>query len=141
MIEIGEIYKVPLGPEDNVTPKDGYSTRNKYCVVIAKPDFGLVVAYLIIDHEINDKYNPTDEMKSNFYPVSRADYPSIILKCHDPSWVDMNEVREMSPERMESYGPPVANLTSRDFTNICDAIRSNDYRFSKKQRRRWGLIE
>lgn len=141
MISIGEIYKVPLGVDDDITPKDGYDTRDKFCAVIAMPDYGLVVAYVIFDHEINEKYNNTPQLKSNFYPVRSTDYPEFLKPKYDPSWIDLNKIREMDPNRMASYGPPVGCLSDVDLKLVRTAIAENDFQFSKKQRRRWGLIE
>ncbi len=70
MAEIGEIYELPLGKEDEITLKGNYPTRRKYCVIIGKPDYGYYVAYLIIDHEINEKFNPTRELKDCFFPLA-----------------------------------------------------------------------
>lgn len=138
-IQIGDIYRVPLDRDDDVTPKGGASYRNKYCVVVATPEYGYFVAYLLVDHDINLKFNPTRDKIDGFYPITHADYPQIIIPKYDPSWVDTNTIREMEESRMLAMGTPCCRLNSRDFALILDVLRDSE-ELSPKQKRRMGLI-
>ena len=138
-IMIGDIYRVPLDETDSITPKGGMAFRYKYCVVVATPDYGYYVAYLVVDHEINLKFNPTRDKIDGFYPISRKDYPEIIIPKFDPSWVDTNTVREMEESRMLASGPRCCKLNERDLKLILEVLRNSDD-LSPKQKRRMGLL-
>lgn len=139
MAKIGEIYSLPLGKEDDITPKGRYDHRIKYCVVIATPEYGYYVAYLVIDHEINEKFNPTKLLKDCFYPLSKKDYPGFIRSCYDPSWLDMSKIREMEKKRLDAEGTKLGELTQRDLELVMESLRNSEV-LTTKQKRRCGLL-
>lgn len=139
MASIGNIYKIPLRKEDSITPKNGYDSRTKFCVVIATPDFGYYVAYLVIDHEINERFNPTKELKDNFFPLRRKDYPSFIRKQYDPSWLDMTKIREMEKARLDAEGVYIGDLTPNDLVTVIQCLRDSEL-ITLKEKRRCGLL-
>ncbi len=139
-IKIGDIYRVPLDEGDDITPKGGMLFRPKYCVMVGTPDYGYYVAYLVVDHEINLKFNPTRDKIDGFYPISHNDYPQIIRTEFDPSWIDTNTVREMEEARMLKAGPIRCRLNQRDLDLILSILRDSET-LTPKQKRRMGLID
>lgn len=139
-ITVGEIYGLNLDKNDGITPKYGYNSRYKFCVVVGCPDYGYYVAYLIVDHEINEKFNNTRLLKDNFFPIKRSDYPNIILEKYDPSWVDMTEIREMTAERIVNEGTLLGQLTDKDLELILSTLKDSRL-LSPKTKRRIGLID
>lgn len=138
-IQIGDIYRVNLDENDAITPKGGLDFRPKYCVVIGTPDYGYYVAYLVVDHEINMRFNPTRDKIDGFFPITRKDYPQIIKPHYDPSWIDTNSVREMEESRMLAAGPRCCCLNQSDLELVLGLLRESK-EFSPKQKKRWGLI-
>lgn len=136
---IGEVYKIPLRKEDDITPKNGYNSRAKFCVVIATPDYGYYVAYLIIDHQINEKFNPSKELKDSFFPLSQKDYPNFIRPEYDPSWLDMTKIREMENDRLGSEGVLIGKLTDKDLSIVIQCLKDSEI-ITLKEKRRCGLL-
>lgn len=136
---VGEIYKIPLRKEDSITPKNGYDARTKFCVVIATPDYGYYVAYLIIDHQINEKFNPSKELKDNFFPLYHKDYPNFIKQQYDPSWLDMTRIREIEMSRLDSEGLLIGKLTDNDLAIVIQCMKESEI-ITMKEKRRCGLI-
>lgn len=139
MASIGEIYKIPLRREDSITPQNGYDSRAKYCVIIATPDYGYYIAYLIIDHEINERFNPTKLLKDSFFPLSKKDYPEFIEDRYDPSWLDMTRIREMEKTRLDSEGKFICKLTTSDLSTIIQCLKDSEL-ITIKEKRRCGLL-
>lgn len=137
--QVGDIIKIPLRREDNITPKHGFQERNKYCVVIGTPDFGYYVAYLIVDHAINLKFNPSKILIDNFFPLSKKDYPQFIEDRYDPSWLDLTEIREMEASRIEREGTFYCRLTDRDLQLILQTLKDSEL-ITIKQKRRCNLL-
>lgn len=136
---IGEIYRVSLRKEDSITPKYGYDSRSKFCVVIATPDFGYYVAYLVVNHEINEKFNPSKVLKDNFFPLSRKDYPDFIKQQYDPSWLDMTKIREMDMTRLDTEGVLIGKLTDSDLAIVIQCLKDSEL-ITIKEKRRCGLM-
>lgn len=138
-IQTGDIYVMPLTPDDDITPKGGYLSRRKYCFVIGCSEYGYYVAYLVMNSEINERFNPTRILKDSFYPLTHADYPSIVKPYKDPSWLDTGNVRKMEASRMSSEGRLCGRMTDRDLDLVLRTIAESPL-VSNKIKKEIGLI-
>lgn len=138
-IQLGDIYFIPLTRDDDVTPKGGYDHRNKYCFVVGFSEYGFYVAYFLMNSKINTKYNHTFERLSCQYPLTRADYPSIIMPDKDPSYLDLGHVREIEKTRLLTEGEYRGSLTKSDHCNIFEWLRNSE-QYSPKMKQRYGWI-
>lgn len=138
-IQLGDIYYIPLTREDDITPKGGYDHRNKYCFVVGFSEYGFYVAYFLMNSEINGKFINTFERLSCQYPLTHADYPSIIRPEKDPSYLDLGHVREIEKTRLEAEGQFCGALTPADHRNIFEWLRDSE-QYSPKMKRRYGWL-
>lgn len=138
-INIGDIFYLPLTRNDDITPKGGYESRNKFCFIVGFSEFGYYVVYFLMNSAINSKFINTHDRLSCQYPLSHKDYPDMILPEKDPSYLDLGHVREMEKERVLSEGLYRGSLTSSDLSNILQWLRETD-QYSIKQKKRYGWI-
>lgn len=138
-VRLGDIYYIPLGPEDDVTPKGGYGDRLKYCFVSGFSEYGFYVAYFLMNSHINTRHINTHERLSCQYPLFHADYPAIIKPEKDPSYLDLGHVREIERSRLLDQGRLCGSLTASDRANIFEWLRDSDI-YSPKQKRRYGWL-
>lgn len=136
-ISLGDIYYLPLTQDDDVTPKGGLDHRNKYCFIVGFSEYGFYVAYFLMNSEINQRHINTYERLSCQYPLSHADYPTIIKPDKDPSYLDLGHVREMEQTRLINQGIFKGTLTPRDHQNIFEWLKDSE-QYSPKMKRRYG---
>ncbi len=138
-ISLGDIYYIPLTQDDDVTPKGGLDHRNKYCFIVGFSEYGFYVAYFLMNSEINQRHINTYERLSCQYPLSHADYPTIIKPDKDPSYLDLGHVREMEKTRLINQGIFKGTLTSSDHQNIFEWLKDSE-QYSPKMKRRYGWV-
>ena len=138
-VKLGDIFYVPLSEEDDVTPKGGFDHRFKFCFVVGFSEYGFYVVYFLMNSSINLNYINTYGRLSCQYPLSHKDYPTIIKKDKDPSFLDLGHAREIEKERLISKGHYKGTLTSTDFKNIFEWLRNSD-QYSPKLKKRYGWI-
>lgn len=138
-ISLGDIYYLPLTQDDDVTPKGGLDHRNKYCFIVGFSEYGFYVAYFLMNSEINQRHINTYERLSCQYPLSHADYPTIIKPDKDPSYLDLGHVREMEKTRLINQGIFKGTLTSSDHQNIFEWLKDSE-QYSPKMKRRYGWV-
>lgn len=138
-ISLGDIYYIPLTQDDDVTPKGGLDHRNKYCFIVEFSEYGFYVAYFLMNSEINQRHINTYERLSCQYPLSHADYPTIIKPDKDPSYLDLGHVREMEKTRLINQGIFKGTLTSSDHQNIFEWLKDSE-QYSPKMKRRYGWV-
>lgn len=138
-ISLGDIYYLPLTQDDDVTPKGGLDHRNKYCFIVGFSEYGFYVAYFLMNSEINQRHINTYERLSCQYPLSHADYPTIIKPDKDPSYLDLGHVREMEKTRLINQGIFKGTLTPSDHQNIFEWLKDSE-QYSPKMKRRYGWV-
>ena len=115
-ISLGDIYYLPLTQDDDVTPKGGLDHRNKYCFIVGFSEYGFYVAYFLMNSEINQRHINTYERLSCQYPLSHADYPTIIKPDKDPSYLDLGHVREMEKTRLINQGIFIIRVSLKELS-------------------------
>ncbi len=138
-ISLGDIYYIPLTQDDDVTPKGGLDHRNKYCFIVGFSEYGFYVAYFLMNSEINQRHINTYERLSCQYPLSHADYPTIIKPDKDPSYLDLGHVRKMEKTRLINQSIFKGTLTSSDHQNIFEWLKDSE-QYSPKMKRRYGWV-
>lgn len=138
-VKLGDIFYIPLSEEDDVTPKGGFDHRHKFCFIVGFSEYGFYVVYFLMNSSINTNYINTHERLSFQYPLSHKDYPTIIKKDKDPSFLDLGHAREIEKERLISKGCYKGALVPTDFKNIFEWLRNSD-QYSPKQKKRYGWI-
>jgi len=106
-LEVGQVLRMEMFPEDSVRPKKGKLSKEKRFVIIGKND-DKVVAALLINSEINE----------NLY-MKIGPYQHLILSDrydfldHD-SYVDGYLIREFDANRVIASADYLGSLTSED---------------------------
>lgn len=138
-VKVGDIFKVPLTAEDDITPKGGLDHRRKYCFVVGFSEYGFYVVYFVMNSKINTNYINTHDRLSCQYPLTHRDYPTIIEEDKDPSYLDLGHAREIEKERLLKHGEYRGALCQSDYDNIFEWLRNSD-QYSPKMKRRYGWI-
>ncbi|MDE6335986.1 MAG: hypothetical protein K2J63_04890 [Muribaculaceae bacterium] len=138
-IKLGDIFYVSLSKEDDVTPKGGLDHRYKYCIVVGFSEYGFYVVYFLMNSHINTTYLNTYDRLSCQYPLTHRDYPTIIRKDKDPSFLDLGHPREIEKQRLVSEGRYIGKLTDSDYKNIFEWLRDSE-QYSPKLKKRYGWI-
>ena len=138
-VKLGDIFKVALNTDDEITPKGGFDHRNKYCFVVGFSEYGFYVIYFILNSKINTNFINTYDRLSCQYPLTHKDYPTIIQEDKDPSYLDLGHAREIERNRLINEGEYKGALTPTDFENIFEWLRNSD-QYSPKMKRRYGWL-
>ncbi len=135
-IRIGDIIYVALNEDDGLILNKGYSTRNKYIVVIGFTPEGIAVGTLLINSNIDpSKYS--QEMMDCQYPLLHRNYPSIL--SYD-SWLDCSDIFELSKEKIsERNGTYKGSLNVEDKERVLEFLRDTEV-IDNITKRRFGLI-
>ncbi len=104
VLEIGQVLRMEMFPEDKVSPKHGKLSKEKRFVIIGKHG-NSVVAALLINSQINEKRFM--EIGPYQHQISSRKYSFL----HHDSYVDGYMIREFNSERV---------LTSADYLGFLD---------------------
>lgn len=105
-VQIGDVYYVELSKEEGIHPKDGYSTRNKYYVVLGIDD-DCIYGGIVFNSEINR--NLTHQIEEYQIIISADKYPFIKHK----SYLDCTKIFPAPPERL-MYSEKVGSIDTID---------------------------
>lgn len=118
VLEIGQVLRMEMFPEDSVRPKKGKISKEKRFVIIGKHD-NTVVAALLINSQINEKR--FIEIGPYQHLISSNQYDFL---DHD-SFVDGYLIREFNAERVLSSAEYLGCLHEHDIREcIAHAIAS-----------------
>ena len=115
-INVGSVFKMKLYPEDGVKPKnEGETSRDKRLIVIGKTDDSVVVGYLLINSEINDK------LLMLIGPYQHCIHPDQydFLNGKD-RYIDCYRIKELTFERLLKDGTYIGQVETDD---IAEAMR------------------
>lgn len=56
-LHIGDVHYVGLNESNGVTPKDGYSTRNKFFIILGFDNRGNAIGGVVINSKVNNKFS------------------------------------------------------------------------------------
>ena len=107
VLDVGQVLRMEMFPEDSVHPKGGRASKEKRFVIIGKYD-GKVVAALLINSQINQKLFMTIGPYQHYIKAEQYDFLD-----HD-SYVDGYVIREFDADRVLRTSTYLGSLTMDD---------------------------
>lgn len=118
IVQIGEIYKITMSHTDGITPKNGYTTRDKYFVVLGYDDKGNIFGGVVVNSELNPKLPAS--ITDYYMPIPKTKYP--FLKYD--SFVNCTTLKTTTAHKLLE-GEQVGQLTIEDIDLVrCTIIDS-----------------
>lgn len=118
-IEIGQILKMEMFPEDRVKPKPGKVSKSKRFVIIGYSDDGGVLASLLVNTRINERMFARIAPYQHLVKAADNDYLD-----HD-SYVDCYTVREFSSERVLESAEYLGHIKDDDLAECLEHVRQS----------------
>lgn len=131
-VQVGNVYKIAMTSEEGITPKYGYTTRDKYFVVLGFDDRGNVYGGVVVNSKINPNLPST--VTDYYMPLSKKDYPFLqydsFVNC---SQLKMAHVNKLAAATM------VGGISTEDLDIIKGTVveSPNETRIRLKQ---FGLL-
>lgn len=120
-LNVGDIVFQCMDEKDGLTLKDGYSTRNKYFVIVGKNTKGDVIGLCLINSDL-DFYKNNPKRQAFQYTLKQADYPEILDK---DSRLDCAELFTMKARKSVAVkAKVVGHLTSDDKSKVIPLVAS-----------------
>lgn len=118
-IEIGQVLKMEMFPEDRVKPKPGKVSKPKRFVIIGYSDDGGVLASLLVNTRINERMFARIAPYQHLVKAADNDYLD-----HD-SYVDCYTVREFSSERVLESAEYLGHIKDDDQAECLEHVRQS----------------
>jgi len=120
-LNVGDIVFQCMDEKDGLTLKDGYSTRNKYFVIVGKNTKGDAIGLCLINSDL-DFYKNNPKRQAFQYTLKQADYPEILDK---DSRLDCAELFPMKARKSVAVkAEVVGHLTSDDKSKVIPLVAS-----------------
>lgn len=120
-LNVGDIVFQCMDEKDGLTLKDGYSTRNKYFVIVGKNTKGDAIGLCLINSDL-DFYKNNPKRQAFQYTLKQADYPEILDK---DSRLDCAELFTMKARKSVAVkAEVVGHLTSDDKNKVIPLVAS-----------------
>ena len=120
-LNVGDIVFQCMDEKDGLTLKDGYSTRNKYFVIVGKNTKGDAIGLCLINSDL-DFYKNNPKRQAFQYTLKQADYPEILDK---DSRLDCAELFTMKARKSVAVkAEAVGHLTSDDKNKVIPLVAS-----------------
>ena len=116
-VNVGDVYKITMSLVDGIMPKNGYSTRDKYFVVLGIDEQGNVYGGIVFNSKINQ--NLPQIVKDYHMPISAENYSFL---THD-SFLNCSQLMQTSSTRI-LQGNKVGTIKAEDFDLILKTVRS-----------------
>lgn len=114
-IQVGEVFYLPLGRNERIEPGEGYSTRNKYLIVLGFSPEGDVICGAVFNSRINQKL-PL-EIQQYHYPI---DYRKYSFLSHQ-SFVDCSSLIPVSRNKFRADSR-CGQLDGEDLGYVLEAV-------------------
>ena len=118
-IEIGQVLKMEMFPEDRMKPKPGKVSKPKRFVIIGYSDDGRVLASLLVNTRINERMFARIAPYQHLVKAADNDYLD-----HD-SYVDCYTVREFSSERVLESAEYLGHIKDDDLAECIEHVRQS----------------
>lgn len=118
-VEIGQVLKMEMFPEDRVKPKPGRESKPKRFVIIGRTDDGGVLAALLVNTQINERMFAQIAPCQHLVKAADNDYLD-----HD-SYVDCYTVREFSSERVLENAEYLGHIKADDLKECLEHVRQS----------------
>lgn len=131
-IEIGDVYKIDMDESDGITPKDGYSTRLKYFVVLGYDDEGHIYGGVVINSKINA--NLPSYIRDYYMEIPCSKYKFLIYD----SFVNCSKIMTTNSKKLLK-GDKLGEILQEDLDLIIGTVCGSP-KESKKRLQQFGLI-
>lgn len=131
-VRLGDVYKIPMTNQDGITPKDGYSERNKFFIVLGFDGDGNIYGGVIVNSKINPKLPTT--ITDYYMPIKSSRYKFL---CYD-SFINCSELKTTTAKKL-LLGNKVGEINQEDYNLIVDTIKESPNE-NKARLKQFGLI-
>lgn len=136
---IGCIHLMLLDEEDNIVVPAGEKVHPKMVVILDyDKNSNEYIGNVFINSKINENIYYTAESKADHYPLYRKDYPKLIKKGHDPSYINCSTIKRYSKARILSEKKYLGKLNEEDIKNIRSVIERSK-QLTPKTKKRYGF--
>lgn len=127
----GEVYEITMTEENGIKPKPGFSSRNKYFIVLGQDTDGVVYGGVVINSRINPHLPPYIRM---FHmPLKHSKYPFLRYD----SFVDCVQLKKANPKNFREDNL-LGRLDTEDIRLIIGTIKESP-RENAKHLAQYGL--
>ena len=135
-ISIGDVFRLPLTPEDGIIPKNsGDAYRNKMFVVLGKDNEENLIGAVVINSTINQ--NLSNEIKMLQYPITSMKYDFLTHNSH----IDCADLKEIQMHRFANTrgrNGYIGKLELDDLEYVIGAVKESPI-VTPKTLRRFGI--
>lgn len=132
-IVIGDVYSIKMDSTDGITPKDGYSTRLKFFIVLGFDDEDNIYGGVVINSNINLRL--PDSITDFYYPIHCKKYSFL---RHD-SFVNCSHLMTTTTSKLLE-GDKAGVMDKEDLASIIETVCESPNE-NKMQLRQFGLIK
>ncbi len=131
-VKAGDVYEMTMTEANGIKPKDGYSSRNKYFVVLGFDGDGVAYGGVIINSRINRNLPPYIRMYH--MPIRQAKYPFLQYD----SFVDCLQLKIAFPQKFREW-KYLGSLDDYDLHLVNGTVKESPVE-SKERLSRFGLL-
>lgn len=131
-VQLGDVYKITMGQEDGITPKNGYEERYKLFVVLGLDEQGNIYGGVVINSKLNA--NLSKKITDYYMPIKSDDYAFL---SHD-SFINCSQLKTTTTNKLLS-GCKVGEITQDDYDLIVGTLIDSPNE-TKARLRQFGLI-
>ncbi len=135
LLTVGAILYMQMDHSDGLKLIDGYSTRNKYFIIIGFTVEGNVIGSVLLNSCIDPSKYSTEYIKCQ-YPLKQKDYPHIL---EYDSYIDCSEIFVFPKERLLNEARFKQNLTQTDLELIINFLKETEVH-STKEKKKFGIL-
>lgn len=133
-ISIGDVHLLQLGANEGITPKDGYSVKEKFFVVLGFDHNGNIIGGIVVNSKIN-----------NNLPPSVTDYllPITVEKCPFLKYNSFANCSRLKTVKIEKFGAFTyrGRIEDQEFmSQIIKTVIESPYA-NKQQLKEFGIIK
>lgn len=96
-VQVGDVYEMTMNEANGIKPKAGYSSRDKYFVVLGFDSHGVAYGGVIINSCINRNLPP--HLKMYHIPIKQSKYPFLRYD----SFVDCVRIKVAYPQKFNEW--------------------------------------
>lgn len=119
-ISVGDVFRINMGRETGIVPKEGDESRNKFFIVLGFDDSGNAYGGVIINSKINRRI--PYEAQILHMPISKDKYDFLTYN----SFVDCSELMVVKKEKVVTWRY-LGHIEEEDTELITETIKSSPF--------------
>lgn len=131
-VKAGDVYEMTMTEANGIKPKDGYSSRDKYFVVLGFDADGIAYGGVIINSRINR--NLPAHIRMYHMPIRQAKYPFLRYD----SFVDCLQLKIAFPKKFKEW-KYLGSLDDYDLQLVKGTVKESPVE-SEERLSRFGLL-